>query len=54
MHLEMLGYRVKKKCRCGTEHREWFEVEATTKAVREIDRIIGQWIAWSDDKFAES
>jgi hypothetical protein len=52
LHLEMLGYRVKKECRCGTEHREWFEIAGNTQAVREVDSIIGHWVAWSNEKYA--
>jgi hypothetical protein len=51
LHLEMLGKRVKKPCRCGTEHKEWFEVEGTTRAVREVDDIIRKWVAWSIRKY---
>jgi hypothetical protein len=52
LHLEMLGYRVKKECRCGTEHREWFEIAGNTKAVREVDSVIGHWVTWSNEKYA--
>jgi T5orf172 domain len=51
LHLEMLGKRVKRQCRCGTEHKEWFEIEATAKDVREVNDIITQWIAWSIRKY---
>lgn len=51
LHLEMLGQRVKKECRCGTEHKEWFEVGAEAKAVREVDEIVRKWVAWSEDRF---
>jgi hypothetical protein len=51
LNLEMLGKRIKKECRCGTEHKEWFEVGANPTEVREVDEIIRQWVAWSDDKF---
>ncbi|KAF2669366.1 DUF1766-domain-containing protein [Microthyrium microscopicum] len=51
LHLEMLGMRVSKECGCGTEHREWFEIEGTTGAVREVDSIIGQWVEWCSWKY---
>jgi hypothetical protein len=53
LHLEMLGKRVRRQCRCGTEHKEWFEIDATTKAVREVDEIIRQWVAWSIRKYSD-
>jgi hypothetical protein len=51
LHLEMLGQRVSKQCRCGTEHKEWFEVGATANAVREVDEIVRRWTRWSEEKF---
>jgi hypothetical protein len=51
LHLEMLGKRVKRECRCGAEHREYFEIEATAKAVREVDEVITQWIEWGETRF---
>ena len=51
LHLEMLGQRVKKQCRCGTEHKEWFEVAANAKAVREVDEVVRRWIRWSEERF---
>lgn len=51
LHLEMLGQRVSKQCRCGTEHKEWFEVGATSKDVREVDEIVRRWVRWSEDRF---
>jgi hypothetical protein len=53
LHLEMLGQRVRRECRCGTEHREYFEVEATAKAVREVDAVVRQWIEWGDRRFGD-
>jgi hypothetical protein len=49
LHLEMLGKRVKRQCRCKTEHREWFEVDATPKAIREVDEIVQCWIRWGEE-----
>jgi len=51
LHLEMLGQRVSRECRCGTEHKEWFEVEASARAVREVDEIVRKWVRWSEDRF---
>lgn len=51
LHLEMLGQRVKKECRCGTEHKEWFEVGASAREVREVDEIVRMWVKWSAEKF---
>jgi hypothetical protein len=51
LHLEMLGKRVKRPCRCGTEHKEWFEIDGTTRAVREVDEIIRKWVTWSIRKY---
>jgi hypothetical protein len=51
LHLEMLGQRVKKECRCGTEHKEWFEVGASAKEVREVDEIVRGWVGWSEERF---
>jgi len=48
--LEMLGKRVKRQCRCGTLHREWFEIEATRDAIIEVDVLVQDWIKWSQDK----
>jgi hypothetical protein len=51
LHLEMQGQRVKKECKCGTEHKEWFEVDATAKGVRDVDEIVRRWVQWSEDRF---
>ncbi|TID19540.1 Metal resistance protein [Venturia nashicola] len=51
LHLEMLGMRVKKSCRCGTEHKEWFEVGASAGSVREVDGIVRGWVQWSVERF---
>jgi hypothetical protein len=52
LHLEMLGQRVSKQCKCGTEHKEWFEIGATAQAVREVDEIVRRWVRWSEERFA--
>lgn len=51
LHLEMLGMRVKKSCRCGTDHKEWFEVGASAGGVREVDGIVRGWVGWSVERF---
>ncbi|QDS70061.1 hypothetical protein FKW77_004305 [Venturia effusa] len=51
LHLEMLGMRVKKSCRCGTEHKEWFEVGASAGSIREVDEIVRGWVRWSEERF---
>jgi hypothetical protein len=51
LHLEMLGKRVRRECRCGTEHREYFEIDATTAAVRDVDEVIRRWVEWGDRRF---
>jgi hypothetical protein len=51
LHLEMLGLRVNRQCRCGTEHREWFEVMATESGIREVDGVIGKWVGWCRGKY---
>ncbi|KAK3984764.1 meiotically up-regulated gene 113-domain-containing protein [Cladorrhinum sp. PSN332] len=53
VHLELdgLGMRVaeREKCEaCGKEHKEWFEVDATKKAVEEVDDIIRRWSEWDE------
>jgi hypothetical protein len=52
LHLEMLGKRVKRQCKCGTEHKEWFEVDGTATAVKEIDTMIRQWVTWAHSKYS--
>ncbi|CAF9912241.1 MAG: hypothetical protein GOMPHAMPRED_007607 [Gomphillus americanus] len=48
IHLELAGKRVKRNCEgCGKEHREWFEIEATRKGIREVDDIVRRWIDWA-------
>ncbi|KAK4169034.1 meiotically up-regulated gene 113-domain-containing protein [Cladorrhinum sp. PSN259] len=53
VHLELdgLGLRVveKEKCEaCGKTHKEWFEVDATKRAVEEVDDIIRRWSEWDE------
>ncbi|KAK0735356.1 meiotically up-regulated gene 113-domain-containing protein [Apiosordaria backusii] len=53
VHIELdgLGLRVgdRGKCEaCGKEHREWFEVEASRKAVEVVDDIVRKWSDWDE------
>ena len=53
VHIELAGagLRVKpgdKKCGCGREHREWFEVDATRAAVAAVDEVIRRWSDWDE------
>jgi len=51
IELEGLGLRVKdqEKCEaCGREHKEWFEVGATRKAVADVDEIVRKWSDWDE------
>ncbi|KAK4203011.1 meiotically up-regulated gene 113-domain-containing protein [Triangularia verruculosa] len=53
VHIELdgLGLRVadRAKCEaCGKEHREWFEVEASRKAVEVVDDIVRKWSDWDE------
>ncbi|KAK0636125.1 meiotically up-regulated gene 113-domain-containing protein [Bombardia bombarda] len=53
VHLELtgLGLRVadREKCSaCGKEHREWFEVDASRKAVEVVDDVVRRWSDWDE------
>ncbi|KAF2639061.1 DUF1766-domain-containing protein [Massarina eburnea CBS 473.64] len=49
IHLELGDMRVVKKCEaCGKEHREWFEVDATSDGVKKVDEVIKRWVDWSE------
>ncbi|KAF1346730.1 meiotically up-regulated gene 113-domain-containing protein [Delphinella strobiligena] len=49
IHIELASIRVKKDCgRCGREHKEWFEIEATEKGVKGVDEVIRRWVGWAD------
>lgn len=49
VHLELAEKRiVKSECeRCGREHREWFEIEASRAGLRSVDEVIRRWVAWA-------
>ena len=47
IHLELADFRSIKKCKaCGSNHREWFEVEWSREAIRDVDATIRRWVAW--------
>ena len=53
VHIELagLGLRVadREKCSaCGREHREWFEVGATRRAVADVDDVVRRWSDWNE------
>lgn len=51
IHIELLKKKVQdgQKCAtCGKEHREWFSVDASKSAVKEIDGIIRKWVEWGE------
>lgn len=53
VHIELAGRGLRvadrEKCSaCGREHREWFEVEATRKAVADVDEVVRRWVAWDE------
>ncbi len=55
IHIELagLGLRIadSDKCNaCGREHREWFQVAATRKAVAEVDEVIRRWSDWNEGR----
>lgn len=49
IHIELSSTRAQGggKCeRCGSLHREWFEVEATRDGVRGVDEVVRRWVDW--------
>lgn len=52
IHIELAGRGLRAEggaCdACGREHREWFEVDASRDAVREVDRVIRRWVEWDE------
>lgn len=55
IHIELAGSGIRvadgDKCGvCGREHREWFQVEATRKAIAEVDSVIRRWVDWDEDR----
>lgn len=53
VHIELTGRGMRvadrEKCSaCGREHREWFEVEASRKAVAEVDEVVRRWSDWNE------
>lgn len=51
IHVELAEKRVKEQgpCeKCGKEHREWFEVEASREGLRAVDEVIRRWVGWAE------
>ena len=49
IHIELAEKRVKRDCAgCGKEHREWFEVEASRKGLKNVDEVVRRWVAWAE------
>ncbi|KAK1753275.1 meiotically up-regulated gene 113-domain-containing protein [Echria macrotheca] len=53
VHIELAGRGLRvadrEKCAtCGREHREWFEVGASRKAVAEVDEVVRRWSDWNE------
>ncbi|KAK3906403.1 meiotically up-regulated gene 113-domain-containing protein [Staphylotrichum tortipilum] len=53
VHIELAGRGMRvadrEKCEaCGREHREWFEVEASRAAVKEVDEVVRRWADWDE------
>jgi hypothetical protein len=51
IHIELAEKRKKGagKCdECGREHREWFEIEATTAGLRKVDGCVRRWVGWAE------
>jgi len=34
--------------KCGREHKEWFEVEASREGVRGVDEVVRRWVGWGE------
>ena len=53
IHIELADKRVRRDCSgCGKEHREWFEVEASRKGVKDVDAVVRRWVGWAETKTA--
>jgi hypothetical protein len=49
IHIELAEQRVMKKCdSCGSNHREWFEVEASREGVKRVDEVVKRWVDWAE------
>jgi hypothetical protein len=51
IHLELGEQRLRGegKCpRCGTQHQEWFEVEATRDGLKKVDGVVKRWVEWAE------
>ncbi|ETN40831.1 uncharacterized protein HMPREF1541_05111 [Cyphellophora europaea CBS 101466] len=49
VHLELADQRVASgPCEaCGREHKEWFEIEASRKGLRMVDKAVKRWVRWA-------
>ena len=55
IHIELSGKRMRQDCtKCGREHREWFEVEATREGVKAVDEVVRRWVDWSEKRTTAS
>lgn len=52
VHLELADQRVASDAcaACGREHKEWFEIEATRKDLRQVDKAIKRWVRWAQEQ----
>ncbi|KAL7624949.1 hypothetical protein AAE478_004163 [Parahypoxylon ruwenzoriense] len=55
VHIELggAGLRVSDKgtCdACGKTHREWFEIDASRKAITMVDEVVKRWSDWDESK----
>ncbi|GAB0134684.1 hypothetical protein EsDP_00003045 [Epichloe bromicola] len=52
IHIELAGMGLRADMStcdaCGRDHREWFEVRATTDGIRKVDDVIRRWVDWDE------
>ena len=50
IHVELADMRAHRgECdACGREHQEWFEIEASRKALRVVDQCVKRWVSWAE------
>lgn len=49
IHIELAAKRAMEsgKCAsCGSQHREWFEVEASREGIKCVDEVVRRWVDW--------
>jgi hypothetical protein len=56
VHLELADQRVTSEpcAACGREHKEWFEINASRKGLRKVDRAIKRWVKWAEEQDRQS